>query len=169
MTAMELGPQSSATYENFADTIDQVTLGAAPEDLRELFGRVAFTVLVGNVDDHWKNHGFLRVDGTWRLSPLFDVNPTRSGSRVSSRRINERDDASNRDVRLLFEGRDTYRLTKHDAADVLSRVTRAVSSWRQIAQKHNIRNEEIEYRASAFSEIQFEYAIRYVDERAGSG
>ncbi|KRC60874.1 hypothetical protein ASE14_07880 [Agromyces sp. Root81] len=122
MTAMELGPQNSATYENFADTIDQVTERAASEDLKEMFGRVALTVLVGNVDDHWKNHGFTReLTGrpagttTWRLSPLFDVNPTRSGSVVRSRRINERDDASNRDLRQLIAGRVIHRLGRDDA------------------------------------------------------
>ncbi|TFD85921.1 HipA domain-containing protein [Cryobacterium serini] len=106
MTPMGLGPQSSATYENFADTIGQVTLEAVSKDLREMFGRVAFTVLVGSVDGHWRNHGFLRIDGVWRLRPLFDVNLTRAGSRVPSRRINDRDAPSNRDVRLFIEGRE---------------------------------------------------------------
>lgn len=151
---MTPGPQSSATYEDFADTIDHVTLGTSAQDLREMFGRVAFTVLTGNVDDHWKNHGFIREHEAWRLSPLFDVNPTRAGSRVLSRQINNSDDPSNRDVRLLIEGRDAYRLTKHDAAEVLDRVTSAVGTWREIAQKHNISTAEIEHMTSAFTETQ---------------
>jgi serine/threonine-protein kinase HipA len=166
LTAMQLGPQRSATYEDFADTIDQVTLAASAEDLREMFGRVALTVLVGSVDDHWKNHGFIRKStpaGTaWRLSPLFDVNPTRSGSRVHSRQINSRDDASDRDVRRLIEGRDVYRLTQRDAAEVLSRVTGAVDIWRETAKKNNISAGEIEHMASAFNETQLEHAQRFV-------
>jgi len=166
LTAMRLGPQRSATYENFADTIDQVTLAASAEDLREMFGRVALTVLVGNVDDHWKNHGFTREDSAWRLSPLFDVNPTRAGSRVRSRQINDQDDPSNRDVRVLIEGRDAYRLTPRAAAEVLSRITRAVSTWRETAAKHNISAAEIEHMASAFNEDQFEHAVQFVAEHA---
>ncbi|TFD56974.1 hypothetical protein E3T43_08600 [Cryobacterium sp. Hh7] len=96
------------------------------------------------------NHGFLRIDGVWRLSPNFDVNPTRAGSRVRSRRINDRDDASNRDVCLLIEDRDTYRLTKHAAAEGLSRVTSAVGTWRETAQKHKIGTAEIKHMTSAF-------------------
>jgi serine/threonine-protein kinase HipA len=168
LTAMRLGPQRSATYENFADTIDQVTLSASAEDLREMFGRVALTVLAGNVDDHWKNHGFIRqstpAGSSWRLSPLFDVNPTRSGSRVHSRQINSDDDATDRDVRRLIEGRDVYRLTEGDAAEVLSRVTGAVGTWRATAKKHDIRAGEIEHMASAFNETQFEHAQRFVAE-----
>lgn len=51
--------------------------GAAPtRDLRELFRRMVFNVLVGNSDDHLRNHGVIH-DGTgWRLSPLYDVVPT---------------------------------------------------------------------------------------------
>lgn len=174
MTAMQLGSQGSATYENFADAIDLVTLSASTQDLREMYGRVALTVLVGNVDDHWKNHGFVRerghtnTDATWRLSPIFDVNPTRSGSRVRSRQINDRDDASNRDVRLLIEDRDVYRLTRQDAAEVLSRVTRAVSTWRETAEKHNISAAEIEHMASAFDEAQFDHAAHFVARFAAS-
>ncbi|MDK4722907.1 HipA domain-containing protein [Rhizobium sp. CNPSo 3968] len=46
-------------------------------DFRELYRRLLFTILVSNKDDHLKNHGFLYVGaGQWRLSPVFDVNPT---------------------------------------------------------------------------------------------
>lgn len=51
--------------------------GSAPAlDLRELFRRMVFNVLVGNSDDHLRNHGVVH-DGTgWRLSPLYDVVPS---------------------------------------------------------------------------------------------
>ena len=44
-------------------------------DLEQLFRRVAFNVLVGNRDDHLRNHGFLLTKNGWRLAPAFDVNP----------------------------------------------------------------------------------------------
>jgi len=54
--------------------------GAAPEeDLRELWGRMVFSELVGNTDDHLRNHGFLLSEQGWRLSPMFDVNPNPDG------------------------------------------------------------------------------------------
>jgi hypothetical protein len=50
--------------------------GARPdEDLAELWGRIVFSRLVGNSDDHLRNHGFILERGGWRLSPMFDVNP----------------------------------------------------------------------------------------------
>ena len=55
--------------------------GARPdEDLAELWSRVVFSRLVGNSDDHLRNHGFILEDGGWRLSPMFDVNPNPDAS-----------------------------------------------------------------------------------------
>jgi len=62
-----------------ADYLDIAALmeesGSDPVDQRELFKRIAFTVVVHNTDDHLRNHGFIRESGRWRLSPVFDVNP----------------------------------------------------------------------------------------------
>ncbi len=48
----------------------------AKADARQLYRRVAFSVLVSNVDDHLRNHGFLwRGKAGWTLSPAYDLNP----------------------------------------------------------------------------------------------
>ena len=45
-------------------------------DLREIFDRILFTILVSNNDDHLQNHGFLwSSENGWRLAPAFDINP----------------------------------------------------------------------------------------------
>lgn len=42
--------------------------------VRELYRRVVFNALVGNVDDHEKNHGVVAApDGNFALSPAFDL------------------------------------------------------------------------------------------------
>lgn len=44
-------------------------------DLQELWRRMAYNALVGNGDDHPRNHGLIH-DGTgWRLSKAFDITP----------------------------------------------------------------------------------------------
>ena len=60
------------SYEAFFDTIRALGLGQAAVD--EAYRRMAFTVATVNFDDHVKNHGFVMdPEGTWRLSPAFDV------------------------------------------------------------------------------------------------
>ncbi|MGY4258102.1 serine/threonine protein kinase HipA of HipAB toxin-antitoxin module [Bradyrhizobium sp. USDA 4516] len=45
-------------------------------DAHGLYRRVVFNVLISNVDDHLRNHGFLWLGKTgWSLSPAYDLNP----------------------------------------------------------------------------------------------
>ena len=52
---------------------------SATAELRQLWRRMAFTILISNTDDHLRNHGFLHERGeSWILSPAFDLNPSPS-------------------------------------------------------------------------------------------
>jgi serine/threonine-protein kinase HipA len=66
---------SRASYGEIALIIRKIS--ASPRaDLLELYRRMAFNVLIGNTDDHLKNHGFLHEGkGQYRLSPAFDILP----------------------------------------------------------------------------------------------
>lgn len=47
------------------------------EDLKDLWRRIVFNIMISNVDDHLRNHGFLYAGSAgWRLSPLYDLEPT---------------------------------------------------------------------------------------------
>jgi serine/threonine-protein kinase HipA len=50
-------------------------LSRRPEaDMRELFHRMVFNLVIGNSDDHVKNHGVLHLEGRgWQLAPAFDL------------------------------------------------------------------------------------------------
>jgi len=52
-------------------------IGVPDVDLVELFGRMIFNALVGNDDDHPRNHAVVwnQSEKKWRLSPAFDVVP----------------------------------------------------------------------------------------------
>lgn len=53
------------------------------KDCRELFRRMAFNILVGNTDDHARNHAMIynTANRSWSLSPAYDVLPTINGNR----------------------------------------------------------------------------------------
>jgi len=74
-TALQASGSDPGYYSDIADAIRMISHDAQ-HDPTELWKRIVFTILVGNTDDHLKNHGFLYVrDGMWRLSPAFDINP----------------------------------------------------------------------------------------------
>ena len=70
---------SEYSYVQLADVRrlvgEEATLVA---DLRELFRRMVFNILIDNTDDHERNHGFL-YDGGWRLAPAFDISSQTTG------------------------------------------------------------------------------------------
>jgi len=60
------------SYEDLFAVIRRLNLPY--EDSRQQYLRMVFNVLARNVDDHSKNFSFCMIpDGTWRLSPAYDL------------------------------------------------------------------------------------------------
>jgi serine/threonine-protein kinase HipA len=71
MAELDYRPMAHS-YEQFFMTARQLGLGY--EAIDAIFDRMVFNVAAINYDDHVKNHSFLLTpDGTWRLSPAYDL------------------------------------------------------------------------------------------------
>lgn len=108
----------------------------------ELFLRVAFTVLVNNVDDHARNHGFLRTEVDWEPSPSFDVNP--HPGELEGAPIDQEDDPAARDLRLLIADRDRYSITLEQARASIAAAAEAASSVPGYAREFGATDRELE-------------------------
>jgi len=64
----------SSPAANLADIVRH-RFAAPQETLRELFARIVFNVLVGNTDDHPRNHAALWDGDGLTLTPAFDIAP----------------------------------------------------------------------------------------------
>jgi serine/threonine-protein kinase HipA len=64
---LQASREEDRSYTEIADAIR--AHGHAPtQDVRQLWRRLVFNLLITNVDDHLQNHGFLHVaHGQWRL------------------------------------------------------------------------------------------------------
>ena len=70
MTALE------AIDGDGGDWVDLVDFArVSGSDPAELWRRAVFGCVIGNLDDHLRNHGFLRRGTAWTVAPAFDVNP----------------------------------------------------------------------------------------------
>jgi len=74
MTALEA---TDGDGGDWVDVVDFAMVSGA--DTTELWRRAVWGALLGNVDDHLRNHGFLRRGPAWVLAPAFDVNPAPLG------------------------------------------------------------------------------------------
>ena len=85
LTILELG-EMQARYASYQDLAEQIRLRfAAPTvTLHELFARLVFNILVGNVDDHARNHAAFWDGTSLHLTPAYDICPqARSGGEAS--------------------------------------------------------------------------------------
>ena len=155
--ATEREPRS---YPEIADALRRH--GAAPrEDLRQLWRRVVFSVLISNTDDHLRNHGFLYVDHRgWRLSPAYDINPVPADvrPRVLSTSIHADDPAASLD--LALQTAELYGLDAADARMIASEVAAAVTTWRDAARSLGASRRDVDRMASAFEHRDADAAQR---------
>jgi serine/threonine-protein kinase HipA len=121
----------TASYLDLAEFIaDRGAAGHVDEDLAQLFRRVLFNVLVGNRDDHLRNHGFIREASGWRLAPAYDVNanPYRTEHSLS---LDGRTTKPSLEVVL---GTAAYYRVQDAQAEKLAKEIRAtVAKWREVA------------------------------------
>jgi serine/threonine-protein kinase HipA len=129
-------------------------------DLRELWRRVAFNVLISNTDDHLRNHGFLRGQRGWRLAPAYDLNPvpTDVSPRVHALALGEADGAASLEAALLLAP--AFGIQGREARAIASEVAAAVRRWRQVAARAGLKGREIERMESAFEHEDLEAALR---------
>ncbi|MBP6985538.1 MAG: type II toxin-antitoxin system HipA family toxin [Alphaproteobacteria bacterium] len=126
--------------------------GAAPEeDMKELWRRIVFTIMVSNTDDHLRNHGFVyeRYKG-WRLSPAYDINPTpiEIAPHVLTTSIDFNDNTASLETAMRVAKE--FRLKKEDALQIIREVTSSVKQWRQIASTFGLSKQECDRMSSAF-------------------
>jgi serine/threonine-protein kinase HipA len=139
MSAMTLldrrdGESEDASYVDLADAMSSY---CNEGELHQLYRRLVFNLICGNVDDHLRNHGFLYFDGEWRLAPAFDV--TACGSYADQHQLHVYDKNSPDVIETGLEHHSHFNLNKAQAHEIIQEVSNAVSKWEQVAKMYNVR------------------------------
>ena len=156
--------QASRTEERSYGEIADLIRGqghAPTRDLRQLWRRLVFNLMITNVDDHLQNHGFLHVEhGLWRLAPAFDLNPFPDKLRESKTWLFDADGPIT-DLAMLLDRSRAFALSMEDARTILAEVCAAVAAWRQVALSPavGLRAEELQDFAPAFEHDQMQAAM----------
>lgn len=136
--------------------------GAAPKkDMRALWRRIVFSILISNTDDHLRNHGFLYAgpDG-WRLAPAYDLNPvpTDTRPRVLTTAIDLEDGTAS--LERAMEVAEYFELDARTAGAIAAEVGKAVATWRAAAAQHGLTAPQINRMASAFEHEDLQTALK---------
>jgi serine/threonine-protein kinase HipA len=153
MTMLEASDGDQRSYLEIAQVIEERS-PAVTDELRQLWQRICFTILISNTDDHLRNHGFLHERAeSWRLSPAFDMNPNPApGPKELSTAVDFNDFHASIDT--LMGIAEYCRMDAREAVDVLAQVTSAVGHWRTTAISQGLPQAEIEKMEPAFEHAE---------------
>ncbi|WP_244930838.1 HipA domain-containing protein [Nocardioides sp. W7] len=123
-----------ATYYDLADLVRR-RFDSAAATLRELFARIVFNVLVGNTDDHARNHAAFWNGESLNLTPAYDLCPQpRSGTEANQAMAIGRNGERESRLAVCRDASDVYLLTRQEATDIIdSQLEVITSQWADAA------------------------------------
>ncbi len=123
-----------ASYQNLAEIIRHRFTDAAMT-LRELFSRITFNILVGNTDDHARNHAAF-WDGTeLSLTPAYDICPQpRAGNEASQGMLIVGDDRMSR-LSTCLEAAPHFLLSQKVATEIIAQQIKCIGdNWSAVCE-----------------------------------
>ncbi|MCW3027257.1 MAG: hypothetical protein JWN81_468 [Solirubrobacterales bacterium] len=147
-TVLQLGetPWRGASYADLAEKIRH-EFADGRTATNELFARITFNILVGNTDDHARNHAAFWDGSQLSLTPAYDICPQpRSGGEAAQAM-----DISTGGFRLsqlagCVEAAPQYLLSDDDARQIIDRQIDAIrTSWQEVSEMASMTSDERNY------------------------
>ncbi len=165
MTMLQAKDGELASYPEIGQAIEERS-SDAEADLRELWRRIVFTILISNTDDHLRNHGFLRNSTAgWSLSPAFDLNPNPEGeAKQLATAIDENNTQASLATALEVAG--LFRVSEALAGTIVAEVMSATECWQDVARVSGLAGQQLERLEPAFEHEQSRAARELVKARS---
>lgn len=163
LTILGLDEFTGARYGSYALLADYIrrSFTSPAATLRELFSRIVFNVLVGNTDDHPRNHAaFVNGDGSLTLTPAYDICPQpRSVPQANqAMAISRSGDRSSR-LTTCIAASQVYLLTAVQAREIVDAQVETIrAEWEDAADTAGLT--EIDRKQLFGREILNEFAFR---------
>lgn len=109
-----------ASYQTLTELI-RTKFKNAPGTLREFFSRIVFNILVGNTDDHARNHAAFWDGQMLLLTPAYDICPQARHGRIASQAmLITGDDRSSR-IATCIEAAPHFLLSEGEAIQIVEK------------------------------------------------
>jgi serine/threonine-protein kinase HipA len=116
-------------------------------DMRELFRRMVFNILIDNTDDHEKNHAVMLTERQqYELTPAFDVLP--SGQALGFQQMRVGEQAADSTLTNALSMSALFGLKNDEAASEVRTVAAVVSRWKEHFAACGVTPRDIEYYAA---------------------
>ena len=113
---------------------------------------MVFSVLIGNLDDHLRNHGFLydRND-QWRLSPAYDLNPVPRQEKAREMTTWISEAGPEADLDLALQAAASFALKPNEAEAIVEDVSARLKGWQDMARQMGMSAADIKIYETALS------------------
>jgi len=153
LSAMSLLQAKDGDRASYPEMVDELAQHGAntKADSEQLFRRMIFNILISNVDDHLRNHGFLWAGKNgWILSPAYDLNPTPTDLKPRILTTNISLDEGTCSIELALSQAELFGLTPGDSKEIINQVSSVVATWRDVAKSAGLSNSALDRMSSAF-------------------
>ena len=147
-----------ASYEELADIV-RARFTAPAETLKELFARMAFNILVGNTDDHARNHAAFWDGDALTLTPAYDICPQSRVGREASQAMLIRGRERRSQLSLCLAAAHKFLLTEERAMDIFERQVAAVGrNWNAVCDEARLSDADrrLLWRRQFLNDLAFE-------------
>ena len=127
-----------ASYEMLAELV-RARFTSAPETLLELFSRIVFNILVGNTDDHARNHAAFWNGHLLTLTPAYDICPQgRHGQIATQAMLVKGDDRSSR-IATCLAAAPQFLLSEENAVEIIVKQVECIEqNWPTVCDKASL-------------------------------
>ena len=133
--------ENAARYASYPAVAEALRHRAADPkgDQRELWSRMLFNILVGNTDDHARNHGCFWDGAAVRLTPAYDIDPRPRLGREANQAMAVHGDDRRALIATAIAGAGQFGLRTDDAVAIAKGQIEAIhANFRRVATEAGI-------------------------------
>ncbi|MCX7116532.1 MAG: HipA domain-containing protein [Legionellales bacterium] len=134
LTLLELDEMMAryASYEKLAEII-RYQFEHPSETLKELFSRLVFNILIGNTDDHARNHAAFWNGKTLSLTPAYDLCPQNRTGEIASQAMFISDQDRSSQLSSCLAAAHHFLISEQEATDIIThQVNTMTDQWTDI-------------------------------------
>lgn len=127
-----------ASYQDLANLVRERFV-LAPSTLRELFSRIAFNILIGNTDDHARNHAAFWNGRMLQLTPAYDICPQSRTGRTASQAMLISDGKNSSQITTCLRASPHFLLHEAEAVRIIEGHIRCIEeNWSKVCEEADL-------------------------------
>lgn len=140
-----------SSYSEICAAIAKHARGSDNKEMKvELFRRMVFNIMVGNTDDHLRNHGFLREHNGYVLSPAYDAVPSPRHGSERYQHLSVGAHGKQSTMENAISGCGVFGLIRDEAVSIIEGMKKIVARWQELYAGCGVSQRDIVAIESAF-------------------